>query len=198
MAKFGRPAITLYALATAIRMAPITIKKFFPDLDSLLFEILRRHITNIQEALYEIPHNAPNRAAAKRAAYIKFTRNGSGGLTTIHQLFIRDRNTLPLDLQKELEEWRASLGAMVGGNHADVALTLLDCEALQAPQIEAMLAAHAAIPFQPDVPEVDPYAVPPPPLPKQRPLPHKKPENPFIPLAAQLARPRAHARAGPH
>jgi hypothetical protein len=121
-----------------------------------------------------------------------------GGIVPAHRLLINERQTLPPDLAKELETWRTAMGWMAGGDHWEVALTLLDCEVLQAPQIEAMLAAHASIPFQPDVPDVDPFATPPEPLPKQLPKLHIAAESPFIPVSAQLKRAKAQARNGPH
>jgi hypothetical protein len=47
----GRPTVTLANLALALRMARLTIKKHFCDLDALLFHILSTHLMDIAKAI---------------------------------------------------------------------------------------------------------------------------------------------------
>jgi AcrR family transcriptional regulator len=49
---FGRVNLTLDALAVAIRLAPATIRRHVPDLDSLLAELITRHLRAIACALW--------------------------------------------------------------------------------------------------------------------------------------------------
>jgi AcrR family transcriptional regulator len=143
MARFGRSNLTLTSLAMAMRLSPASIRRLFPDLNSILFELLIRHLRAISCALGEIPHNHPNRLAALRAAYVAFTRNGPAATTDIHTLLIRERHFLPPDLAAHVEHLRDLLGQSLAKDHADTTLILLDNPFLQPPQIEAMLAALA-------------------------------------------------------
>jgi AcrR family transcriptional regulator len=157
IANFGRDALTIGKLALALRMAPATIRRHFVDIDSILAEILLRHLTALSRAIAKVAHDDPDRRAAQRAAYVEATRSGWGGLTEPHLLLIRERHTLPEDLAKPVEDMRQVIGDMLAGEQAAIALTLLDTPALQAPHIEAMLAAIA------------PQAAAPPPAPAPKP-----------------------------
>jgi AcrR family transcriptional regulator len=143
MARYGRGSITLNSLAVAMRLAPATIRRLFPDLDCILFELLQRHLHALSHALGEIPRDHPNRHAALRAAYVAFTRNAFSGTTDIHTLLLRERHTLPPDLADPIENLRMLIGERLAHEHVDTVLILLDNPFLQPPQIEAMLAALA-------------------------------------------------------
>jgi AcrR family transcriptional regulator len=151
--RFGRVNLTFTALAVAMRLAPATIRRHFPDLDSILAEIIIRHLRAIACALGEVPREHPNRQAAARAAYIAFTRNGMGcAPTEAHTLLIRERHTLPPDLLEHIEQLRDLIGTSFAKDHIETTIGLLDNCFLQRPQIEAMLAtlqnpsaAHAKI-----------------------------------------------------
>jgi AcrR family transcriptional regulator len=146
MATYSRGALTIGKLALALRMSPATIRRHFTDMDSILAEILLRHLTAISRAIGKIPPDDPNRRAAGRAAYIEATRTGWGGLTEAHLLLVRERHTLPEDLAKPVEEMRTLIGELLAGEQGAIALTLLDAPSLQAGQIEAMLATTEATP----------------------------------------------------
>jgi AcrR family transcriptional regulator len=150
MARFGRAGLTLHGLAGAMRLAPATIRRHFADLDTILYEILNRHLMDISRAIGDIPLTHPNRQAAQRAAYIEATRNGLSAPIENHTLFLRDRHFLPPDLAEPLEQMRTIIGQNLGGEHEETILALLDNPFVQLPQIETMFAAllqhHAALP----------------------------------------------------
>jgi AcrR family transcriptional regulator len=140
MATYSRGALTIGKLAIALRMSPGTIRRHFADIDSILAEILLRHLTGIARAIGRTPPSDPKEKAAARAAYIEATRTGWGGLTEPHLLLIRERHTLPEDLAKPVEDMRTLIGEILAGERGAIALTLLDTPELQATQIDAMLA----------------------------------------------------------
>ncbi len=142
MASFPGDHFTIGKLAIALRMAPATIRRHFADIESILAEILFRHVLDIAKAMSKIPHDAPNRQALQRAAYMQATRTQWGGFTEPHQLLIGKRNILPDDLATPIEQQRQLIGEALAGEHADTAFTLLDAPHLQAHDIEAMLATH--------------------------------------------------------
>jgi AcrR family transcriptional regulator len=194
MAIFGRAAIKLTDFAIGMRMAPITIRRHFPDMDSLLAEILRRHLCAIVTALGQVPRDTPNRAQAHRAAYLAATRTPLGAPTEAHLLLIRDRHLLPPDEFEPLEAQRLNIGDILAAGHAPAALALLDMPELSGAQIEAALAAIArpAAPAQQPRPK---HAAPrlvhlqPPPPPLLPPL--------LAPLLPQGANAPLNARAPP-
>jgi AcrR family transcriptional regulator len=140
LAHRGRHAVSLVGLAVALRMAPPTLRRHFPDLDALLCEILRTHLREIAVEIGKIPHTAPDRNQQRRAAYLAFTRTALGGFTEAHRLLVRDRHTLPDDLLAAIEETRIALGFNLAGNMAHEALSHLDNPFLTPARIEAILA----------------------------------------------------------
>lgn len=176
-ARFGRHTITFTNLALAMRMAPGTLRRLFLDLDILFAEILRRHLFAIASAMGDVPHDAPDQAALRRAAYLKATRLPFGGLTKPHLLLVRDLAVLPEDLRESLESIRLSLGYNLAPGNPHGALALLDMPCFDAAQIEAML---AALPHQPS--EMQPAASP---APAEPPLAELLPFKP--PAAARPA-----------
>lgn len=154
MAAHGRRSVTWRGLAGALGMSPMTIKRMFCDLESILAEILSRHLRDIAAKFGEIPKDAANPQAARRAVYLACTRTGFGGPTERHLLLLRDRHSLPPDLAEPLEALRQSVGDMMGYPYGPAVLTLLDSQGLPGPEIETML---AGLPPEP--------APPPPPLP---------------------------------
>ena len=137
-ARFGTHTIALTEFAIAIRLSPATIRSHFCDLDSLLAEILRTHLQNLQTLLAKIPSKNPK---ARRKAYLAATRTVLNSPTEAHLLLLRDAKSLPPDLAEPLDTVRETIGEMLAGDLGPVALTLLDKTDLQGPQIEAMLAA---------------------------------------------------------
>jgi AcrR family transcriptional regulator len=174
MARYGRANLTFSALAIAMRLAPATIRRHFPDLDTILFELLLRHLQAICRAIAEIPFTHPNAQAAKRAAYMAYTRTAFSAPTDIHTLLVRERHTLPPDLEAQIEEVRDIIGNLLVNEWPDAALSLLDNPFLQPPQIEATLAAIAT----PSVPPPKPKPIL---LPKQNRSFAQKPEKPATP-----------------
>jgi AcrR family transcriptional regulator len=137
-------ALTIAKLAIALRMAPDTIRWHFVDIESVLAEIILRHLTEIEGAISKIPQDHPNRQAAARAAYAETTRTAWGALTEPHLLLIRKRHTLPEDLAKPVEDLRKRIGQMLAGERGAAVLSLLDSPALALAKIEDMLAALEA------------------------------------------------------
>jgi AcrR family transcriptional regulator len=194
--RFGPATITFANLAAAMRLSPSTLKRHFLDADCILFEILAHHLRAIANAIGEVPHDAPELHKARREAYLAATRTAFNATTEPHTLLLRARQTLPPDLLETIETLRAGLGDMVAGPAGAVALTLLDTPELQAPQIEAMLAA-----LQPPAEKIAPPS--PSPSPSHPPSPRPMPPAPAPrktrarPAAPQNQRSTRHARAGP-
>jgi AcrR family transcriptional regulator len=143
LARNGRAVMTLPILAAAIRVSPGAFIRQFADIDSLLAELMHRHMTAISMATARIPVSTPNRRAAQRAAYFAFTRF-LGGPTAAHRLLTRERHGLPEDLRDGIEHVRSALGEILAGDYGAAAMGLLDDLNLQLFQIEAALAAIAA------------------------------------------------------
>ena len=141
IARHGRISLTLTDLAVALRMSRATLRRHYCDLDSILSEILSRHLQAIATALGKVPFDAPDAPAARRAAYLAYTRTPFNAPTEAHLLLIRDRHALPPDLAGPIEDIRQSVGLILAGFDGTVALTLLDTMELQAPQIETILAS---------------------------------------------------------
>ncbi len=180
----GRAAITLPALAAAMHLTPRAVQKLFPCLDTILVEILHRHLQSIANTLAEIPHDAPRVQTLRRAAYIAATRTPFGGAPTdAHLLLTRDRHALPPDLAASLDSHRLSIALILTppAQDPETTLTLLDAPHLQPAQIEAILQALA----------------PTPPKPLRRPLSKPNHTPPYThPKPARAVPPLA--RAGPH
>ena len=143
MVHHGRAGFRLPDLATALGMAPGTIRRYFPDLDYLLSEILTAHLlalsNAIGNALRGVAPDAPHRQGTARAAYLAATRTILGGHTEGHLLLLRERHTLPDDVRGHIEQTRAGLGEILAGTLGETALGLLDMPELSLDQIEAML-----------------------------------------------------------
>ncbi len=145
MVRHGRAGITLGNFALAMRMSPSTIRRFYPDIDCLLAEILTEHLRHIAAKLGEVPMDLPDRRPAMRAAYLAATRGPFGTLTETHRLLMRDRYLLPPDLAEPLETLRLTIGDILAGENAEIALALLDMPQLDLAQIEAALAAVVTV-----------------------------------------------------
>jgi AcrR family transcriptional regulator len=141
MARHGRVGLSMGRFATALRMGAGTIRRYFVDLDSILAELLARHLVAIMEAFGSVPEASANRGVALRAAYLKATRGADGGFTDAHTLLLRECHTLPPDLAADIEEVRDRIGQILAGPDAATALALLDTPGVLLAQIEAMLAA---------------------------------------------------------
>jgi len=155
MACFADDVFTIPKIALALRMMPGTVRLYYLDIESILAEILVRHLREISRAIGRIPHDHPNRQAAQRAAYIEVTRTGWGAFTEPHQLLIEKRGTLPDDLARPIEQMRQCIGEALGGERAETALMLLDDLQLEPAKIETMLApadSKAAAPAEPAEP----------------------------------------------
>jgi len=196
MATFGGDTLTIGKLALALRMTPATIRRHFIDIDSILAEILLRHLIAVSRAIGQVPVEAANRQALQRAAYLEATRTPWGGLTEPHLLLIRARHTLPDDLAKPIEGMRQIIGEGLGGAHAETALTLLDAPHLQAPQIEAMLATLTGAGNPTAAPAPKP-ARPQAPPPAPAPAPHKPHYRDWKAARRHQALLAREARAGP-
>jgi AcrR family transcriptional regulator len=145
MSAYGSANIAFRDLAIALRMGSATLRFHFVDLDALLGEILSRHLHAVATVIGGIQPDAADPKAARRAAYLAYTRGADGGLTEAHLLLVRDRHLLPPDLLEGLEGMRRHIGELLAGDMADEALLLLDCPRMNGPRIEACLAALAAI-----------------------------------------------------
>jgi len=140
----ARHGMTASGLAQALRMGPATLRRHFSDLDILLATLISRHQRKLIHALGQVPRDAPNRPQKLRAAYLAYTRSDPGAVTDAHLLLVRDRHLLPEDLLTHIEATRRNLGETLAPGQAEEALALLDMPALNAPCIEAALAAITA------------------------------------------------------
>ena len=140
MVDYGRETFTIAQLANALEISPGTIRRHFIDMDGLMMEILERHLREVSDAIESVPPDAPDLAAARRAAYLAATRTPEGGLTEAHHLLTRDRFTLPEDDQEALDLIRLAQGAELGGISPESVLSLLDSPKLDAEEIELIMA----------------------------------------------------------
>jgi AcrR family transcriptional regulator len=162
MARHGRSGLTMGAFGIAIGLAPAAIRRIFVDIDSILSELLVRHLLAIFRAMGEIPADAPNRKSALRAADLAATRTADGRLAAPHILLLRERHSLPPDLATEIEQTRDSIGEVLAGALGPAALALLDTPGLPPSRLEAMLAALDPEPTQtlkPEPPERKPQPI---------------------------------------
>ena len=145
MARHGRAALNLASFALAIRMSRHAIQRHFIGLDCILAEIIHRHLQSVARAIGEVPHTAPDPAAARRAAYVAATRTPWGAPTPSQSLLLQNRLSLPPDLADPIDQTRLALAAALTppGTDPETTLTLLDNPHLSPTQIEAMLAALA-------------------------------------------------------
>jgi AcrR family transcriptional regulator len=140
IARYGRGNITFNSLAIAMRLAPATIRRLFPCLDTILSDLITTHLLAILHAMAQIPLTHPNRGAAQRAAYVDFTRNCQSACES-HVLLTRERHALPPDLLEHIEKCRDLIGNTLLSGHPETILCLLDNPYLHPPQIEAILVA---------------------------------------------------------
>ena len=146
IARFGAAAVTFTNLAIAIKIAPSTMRKHFTDLDALIGEMMRRHLSAISQAIGAVPRDAPDRQRKQRAAYIEATRF-LGAPTQAHLILITYRTILAEDERISVEEIRNVIGDTLGRENPEGTLHLLDSPCFDIDQIEAMLtAARAALP----------------------------------------------------
>jgi AcrR family transcriptional regulator len=160
MACFSADHFTIGSLALALRMTPAAIRRHFIDVESILAEILMRHLVALARAIGQVPQDHPDRRAAQRAAYFEATRDGWGAFTEPHQLLLRARHTLPDDLARPIEQMRHLLGEALAGDRGETAFTVLDAAHLTLPRIESMLAASDPRPAAPAQPEAPPTQKP--------------------------------------
>jgi AcrR family transcriptional regulator len=125
----GRHNITLGSLALALNLAPATIRRFFIDLDDLLYEILDQHLLAVARRIAAIPDSGPDHATRRCAAYLDATRGNLGAYTENHLLLVRERHLLPPDLLANIESARTAIGEdLAGPLHAEATLAVLDIQ----------------------------------------------------------------------
>jgi AcrR family transcriptional regulator len=181
--RFGRHGVTFRGLAAANHMSPVTLRRFFLDIDALLGELFVRHMRMIATFIGRVSADDPDRHRLYRAAYIAATRTGFGAPTQAHMLFTMYRPTLPDDIAYDLNQARLALGDMISGSadRADELLELLDTPTIDPEEIEliwqrriartaAFAKANAAPPRAPVIDLQNPakpsHAAPPPPDPE--------------------------------
>jgi len=148
MAEFGRNALTFTALAKALTMSRSTLERHFVDLDSILGEILTRHLIFLSKIIGDIAPDTPHCQQQRRAAYWEATRSAGGAFTEAHGLYLRERQAMPPDLAEGIEASRLALGQLLAGELAEEALALLDSPGLDPDRIEARLGTPATPPVK--------------------------------------------------
>ena len=143
MAHYGRSRITKRILAISLRLSPTTLTWHYTDIDALLAEILRRHLRTLAKAIGAVPREAPDRPALMRKAYLDNTRGAFGRMSDAHLLLTRDRHLLPEDELEHIEASVQGLAEMIGGDHAEETLDLLDRPWITAARAEPILQTMA-------------------------------------------------------
>jgi AcrR family transcriptional regulator len=143
MVRFSRSALGMAGLAAALGIAPATIRRHFLDVDSILAEILIRHLLAVCQAIGQVAADHPGRHAALRAAYLAATRTAGGEPAEAHLLLLRERHTLPPDLAEQVDSLRKDIGDALAGPNGPKVLSLLDNTELHAQEIASLLGASA-------------------------------------------------------
>lgn len=161
LARHGTHAVTFRLMATALRLAPATLRFHYVDLDDLLGAILQRHLHRLADLLSAVPEApAETLHARRRQAWHDATRGAFGALNEAHTLLLRDRHMLPPDLRDPIELTYHGLAALLVADPLPEALALIDLPAIAPSGIETLLAGLA--PLAPPPRPQEPW--PPPPL----------------------------------
>ena len=178
LVEFGRDTFSIPQFAQAIDCSAHTLRRFFIDLEALLAEILNKHLQGISDAMSQFPRACADWPAARRAAYLAFTRKAFGTLTTDHFIFTRDYLTLPTEERRVIEDFHDTLGSMLGGISARDTLSLLDDPAIDADEIEILIARRVARHHErlEALAAIRPPAAAPARLPEPEPVPNPVPE----------------------
>jgi hypothetical protein len=170
----GRARVTIPALALATELSQLTIRRKILDLHNLLRIILAKHLNNIVKRISEVPADSPDLRRLRRAAYYRATRDDRSVPTQMHFLLLEERFSLPPDQREPIENTRATIGGILGGDDWEATLHELDCPTTDLETAEAVLATRAerlrrrAEPPKPPAAEPAPAAPPPkPPSPTQ-------------------------------
>jgi AcrR family transcriptional regulator len=158
--RHGRANVTVTQFCYAARLAPVTLRRQFSDMDHLFGLVLQKHLDSITTAIGQVPKDVPDIFAARRAAYFQATRGICDVPTPLHFLLLRDRFHLPPDELDAIEFHRRVIGALLGPGEPENTLALLDAPTLDLGQIEAMHAALTGLararaeapPPEPDIP----------------------------------------------
>ena len=152
--------ISFTALAVAMKMAPATLRRHFVDIPALLGHLIREHLREINTALAQIPHGAPDRARRRRAAYLEFTRKPLGAYTEIHLLMLNNLPTLPDDLRLPLLEHQRAVATGLGpAGQEEFVLSMLDNPFITPTRLEAILATEET-PWHEPAPQPEPVTLP--------------------------------------
>jgi AcrR family transcriptional regulator len=172
--------ITFTALATAMKMAPATLRKHFVDIPALLGYLIREHLREINAAISTIRHGTPNQFQLRRAAYLTATRKPLGAHTEIHLLMLNNLANLPDDVRLPLLEFQAQLAAALAPpGQAEFVLSMIENPYITPSRLEAIIAtpesAWHETAFEPTAEAAEAPAPLTIPTPKRPPLPHINP-----------------------
>jgi AcrR family transcriptional regulator len=133
--------ITFTALATAMKMAPATLRRHFVDIPALLGYLIRRHLRAISTALAQTPRDAPDRPRLRRAAYLEFTRKPLGAHTEIHLLMLNNLANLPDDVRAPLIALQHQIASTLAPpGQADFVLSMIENPFITPRRLEAIIA----------------------------------------------------------
>ncbi len=144
--RFGPDTISLSDLALALRHDTRTVRRHFADLETILFEILTRHLLGILKALGEIPNVVPDAEAIRRARYVELCHYW-GSPNEPHFLLLQHRHFLPEENRRTVENLHYQIGLILAPDHPWAILEILDAPGVDfaAPGVlEAKLAALRA------------------------------------------------------
>ena len=141
MCNHGPAAVTLKILQSSLDMTAAAMHRHFTDIEELFGHILQRHVQALFDVISKIPIETPDHVAARRAAYIAYTRTPWGAHTNIHHLMLNHAATLPPDMARPVEALRRMIaGTLVGTDAPSAAMALLDSLDLEPPEIEIPIA----------------------------------------------------------
>ena len=133
--------ITFAALATAMKMAPATLRHHFVDIPALLGHLIREHLLEINTAIAAIRRDTPNFFQLRRAAYLAATRKPLGAHTEIHLLMLNNLPGLPDDVRVPLITLQDQIASSLAApDQAEFVLSMLENPFMTPRRLEAIIA----------------------------------------------------------
>jgi len=133
--------ITFAALATAMKMAPATLRHHFVDIPALLGHLIREHLLEINTAIAAIRRDTPNFFQLRRAAYLAATRKPLGAHTEIHLLMLNNLANLPDDVRLPILALQDQIASAIAPpGQADFVLSMIENPYITPRRLEAIIA----------------------------------------------------------
>jgi hypothetical protein len=177
--QWGRMRVDVPFLAHSTRIAAITIRRHFGDMHHMFGLILHEYVVQLYKAVLTVKGDGEDLMRRRRAEYFRVTRSYCNVPSSLHFLLVKDRVTLPQDELEPIENFRDMIGALLGGEHGDHILMMLDHPTMDLAKAEALIATLYAVEAkraEPEPPAPEPRSDPKPqaarpPLPEPKPAP---------------------------